>query len=227
MHNFNETDPTLVDNGLPDEISLRENVVSKYKQVLQDRIPNRGYDSIQVKLQSSFALLEIPITEQTEIIQKSVSNCHRAAAILPVMEARDMYKELVKEEKLVYAFIGEESFSNIDWLFYFYGIIPPNLIKRMHRIRESGVWQWWVDMFAQKHLMNENTDIVKAANLAGNIVIVFVVWGVGMGLAFLSAYLEFMYALILGNIGLELIRVYFGKMRREYGLLWALTTGHA
>lgn len=213
-----KTDPTLIANGLKDETRLHEHVISKFRHILLDTIPNRGYDSIDAVIRGTDAYLEIPTSELSKILQESVFECRGSAVILPEMKARDGYKELIKEKKLTLAFVGEELFSNIDWLFYLNGIIPPNLIERIHRIGESGVWRWWVDMFAQSHLTNENTDVVMAANLAGNIVIVFVVWGAGVGLALLCAYLEFAHALIFGKISITLITAYMKKLGRR---MWA------
>lgn len=107
--------------------------------------------------------------------------------------------------------IGKETFSSIDWFFSLAGTISPNFIKRIHRIGETGIWQWWVDMFDRKHLAIENADNVKAGNLEGNIVIVFVVWGSGVGLGVLCGILEFLCDALLRKIAPCSILVYLRR----------------
>lgn len=49
---------------------------------------------------------------------------------------------LVKQNKLPDIFAGKEALGEVDWLFYLSGIVLPQLIKRIHNIGESGIWQW-------------------------------------------------------------------------------------
>lgn len=213
-HRGSQVDPTLITNGLQDAVSLHEEVKLKYRNSLLEMISNRSYSFDEANLIGYYALKNISAPEQTKIIQRSLVKCHRAAAVLPEMLARYTYKVLVKTEKLPNAFIGKESFSSIDWLFTVGGIVSPNLIKRIHGIGESGVWQLWVKMFTETYLRNENVSEVKAVNMEGNVVMVFVVWAVGAGIAILSGLLEYTWVEIYPS-------KYFYYFISLTGMIWA------
>lgn len=137
----------------------------------------------------------IHLLEQANI-QESLEKCNKTAVIMPDHIARWIYKKLVKEMQIPYAFFGEELFSDVDWMFVISGIILSNLIQQIHKMAESGIWLWWMELFEEKNLINKNVDSVQAANMRGNIVVIFVVWALGITFACLCVVHEKFWALL-------------------------------
>lgn len=54
---------------------------------------------------------------------------------------------------------------------FFNGVVSPELVKRVHRIGESGIWPWWVKIFKGNDAINANVDDVEVASIRGNIVV--------------------------------------------------------
>lgn len=86
-------------------------------------------------------LHEIQSADQL-IIQMSLDECRKTALIMPDYISRDVYKTLATKRKVVHAFIGEETFSDVDWMFYISGFVPSFLTKRIYRTGECGIWKW-------------------------------------------------------------------------------------
>lgn len=203
-----KTDPTLIDNGLNYEARVHPEVLSTFIKVLLSRIKSDDFDE-GILLEGGDIHDVIPTPLQTEIIRKTLGNCHNTATILPNFVSMEMYQSLVKD-KLVYAFIGEELFSEVDWLFWIDGI-EPNLIQRIHRIGESGIYQWWVDVFQGKGLIYKSLHPVKVPTMEGNIITIFAIWLVGIGIAILYALVE----QVLDRVTLALVQVCFEKLARS------------
>lgn len=123
---------------------------------------------------------------ETETLFKIVEKCQKIAVVLPDHVGRKYYLM----SKLPHVFIGQESYYDKDYMFYLRGIVPPHLIKRIHRIAESGVWQWWIKLFSGGNFKKQLTEHVKAARLDGNIVIIFAVLVFGICLATLGYFME-------------------------------------
>lgn len=82
----------------------------------------------------------------------------------------------------------------MDWTFAFYGPVPPHVVRRIHHMAESGVWQWWVQLLGGSIMDSvKETFEVQAANMNGSIVVVFVLWICGMLEATCCFFLEFVW----------------------------------
>lgn len=115
-----------------------------------------------------------------------VEICQKTAVILPDHICRKLYPK----SQLPDIFIGQENYSEMDWMFYFGGLVPPHFIRGVHQIAESGVWTWWTKLLIGGNIKRPNVNYVKAANMQGNIIIIFILWGVGICLANLCYCLE-------------------------------------
>lgn len=82
-------------------------------------------------------------------------------------------------------------------MFSMRGIISPTLVRQLHRIGESDIWQCWLDLFEGNKVNKGNLGNVKPANMDGNIVVVFAVWVCEIGLAVLFTFLEYTYLHII------------------------------
>lgn len=140
---------------------------------------------------------ELQAIEKPELI-KSIKKCQQTAILLPDYICREIKKVLVRKDKMQHVFIGEESFTDLDWTFGIAGDIPPFVIKRIHGIAESGVWQWWVRLLRRNEMHDvDKHDVVRAVGISGNIVILFVVWSGGVFLAILYFIIELCKFLVL------------------------------
>lgn len=68
-------------------------------------------------------------------------------------------------------FIGEQSFNKIETMYSLRGAVPNNLIQRIHRIAEAGIWEWWMHVLGGQYLQLTSSDEVKAASISANIII--------------------------------------------------------
>lgn len=183
-------DKTLVDTGVAENVATHPFIISAFENLVQEKISPQGHNMSEAWQISRNILAEIRTFEEV-IQQGSLEECDKTAWIMPDYISRDIYRILVTEKNMPHAFLGEETFSDVDRMFCFDGVVPPYLIQRIHKIGESGIWKWWKDLFQGKDLTNKNTDRVEAANMKGNIVIIFVVWVGGILFSLLCTPCEF------------------------------------
>lgn len=88
--------------------------------------------------------------------------------MLPDYVSRNLFKTLHRDQNLEHTFILEDSFSDVDWMVTFSGIIQRNVIKQFHRIGESGIWYMWLRVFSGRCQNDGNRNLVESANLKGN-----------------------------------------------------------
>lgn len=143
---------------------MKGNMTEKYVLVEKvNKIISKIYPQLQAEEKSSLLHL--------------VEECQRTAVILPEYMCRAAKKFLAQERILRDVFIGRESYIDLDWTFWFGGLFPGHLIKRLHGVEQSGIWQWWI-LLLRKIYNDEVTEghHVKAATMSGNIAIVFIMW---------------------------------------------------
>lgn len=196
LTNSSRCDQTLVESGILKFTWLHRDVLNLFKKLLQERISNHSYQWYEAVQVGDKMHQEIRKKEEV-ILQEALQECKKTALILSDHVSRDVYKTLSAEMHKPYAFLGEESFSDIDWTLSISGLVPPELIKRVHRIGESGIWQWWVELFQGNRFKSSNANQVAAASMAGNIVVVFAIWVVCIVMGILSFLIEYYSRLIL------------------------------
>lgn len=137
-----------------------------------------------------------------------VQECRKTAIILPDYMCREVKKFLAQEKKIPNIFVGQESYTDLDWTISIDGLLPRHLVQRIHGAWQSGIWQWWIKLLGK----NTPGDVienhpVKAAPIKGNIVIVFILWICCLAVTFVS-YLKFISS---GRNLAQIIRVSDGK----------------
>lgn len=128
--------------------------------------------------------------ERIALLQ-SLEECQKSAVVVPDHISKEYYNTLVNQKGIQDIFVAEESFASMERMFFLEGcFVPPRLVKRIHTISESGVWEWWVQLFREKRLQTKIANKIESATISGNIVIIFAVWGSGVVLSGLIFSLE-------------------------------------
>lgn len=166
---------TELNNAVLKAAKLRQEVAAIFLNSLRKENATQLTEPIsaQIKLSQNFPAKQLL---ETERLLGIVENCQKTAVVLPDHISRKFYSA----SKLPHVFIGQETYSDNDWKFYLKGIVPPYLIRRIHHIAESGVWQWWMQLLSGGNTKRQNVDYVKPGSLDGNVVIIFAVWGIGL-----------------------------------------------
>lgn len=181
---INRADEPLVKNGIQDYVTLLPDIITASSKYIQEKLTGFSQQDLSWGYAEIFmARLHANLTQvELTMLQDSTAECKKTAVILPNFICKDIQKTLVKKQK-PNVFIGKEIYSDIQWLFYLSGVVPPHVIQRIHRIGESGVWHWWMRLLTGSDLNGVITNIPEAASMRGNIVIVFVVWIFGISLS--------------------------------------------
>lgn len=133
---------------------------------------------------------------QQRIFIDKLKQCKRVAVLVPYHKAIE-YLELLRNEthKFIATSIGDIRYENYRIAFYLAGKTPFNVFQRLDRIKTSGIWNWTggfvTDMINQRVLVNSYIkNTVTAASLKGNILVIFTVFLVGLGISLLIFALE-------------------------------------
>lgn len=135
-------------------------------------------------------------------LHSALQSCENTALVIPEHMCRYHLRKLKKEKSHVEVHIGKEVYSDFGWFFSLRGIVPPHVAKNIQNLRVSGIWEWSVKIsvinYSYKGAEHEITP--TAANMHGNIVIIFAVWLVGLAVSSSWFLLEKL-AEILGAFG--------------------------
>lgn len=118
-----------------------------------------------------------------------LKQCNKVALVLPEYLCRRYLRDLKKEENEVHAFIGKETYLGLKWMFTLNGALPPHLPQRIKGIHEGGIWSRWVVM--QRENITTENQIVAAARMDGNIILIFLVWIFGIILSTVFVVAEY------------------------------------
>lgn len=122
-------------------------------------------------------------TEEKKLLEDLI-NCEKVALIVPQDLRAKYWKILKMQTKTSYAFTGLVAYSGIEWMFNFAdGVLPPHLPKRIMSVHESGLWGRWGKLIKQREsYLNDKagTNDVTAANINGNIIVIFFLWVAGI-----------------------------------------------
>lgn len=185
--------PTSLNNAVLNGTRLQSESVERVSSYLLHRNITRRVDWFKV-LQDYVSNLTRMQLEEAARLFGVVEKCQKTAVVLP----DHLCKRFYSRSEVSDVFIGQESYSEMDWMFFFSGLVPPHFIRRIHRIAESGVWEWWMHVLNGGSRIRKNFNFVNAANMDGNIVIIFFLWGVGVGFSSLCHLLEY-HAFLVGH----------------------------
>lgn len=154
----------MVASGIPEAAKFHPNSISSFRQIVGNELPNHTLHG---------GLIHKVIFEQTSEFQAqeennlfdSLKSCDKTV-LLPGYMCRKYFTQLVTKEHKTNVFVGVESYSNVDWMFYLQGWIPSHLINRVKFIAESGMWQWWLKVLGRNIKTRQHTDsvVVSVAN---------------------------------------------------------------
>lgn len=185
------------------KLKLHPQVTSLIRKKLLERkeIPTKPVISINDYDKIHDVFLNIK-KEEEMIFLKLLEKCEKMAFAVPFQRSLEYQKTIARRKKFTGdLFIGTESLSEIDWMFYLAGSVPPHLIERIHKLEESGIWQWWVELLTSRIMENIKADHVEAATMKGNTVVIFVVWITGVGFALICRILELVCGKCFQKIG--------------------------
>lgn len=126
--------------------------------------------------------------EETNIMFNLLRACRHAALILPQHLCYNYSRKIKKDDHRTDVFVGKEVYSDIQWMFSFkrQGKLSRQVISRIKILHESGHWQKWTKLYysdaKQYNDYNEKENVV-AAGLDGNVVLIFDLFIVGLGVA--------------------------------------------
>lgn len=123
---------------------------------------------------------------QEAYLYSALKTCNNIALVIPEHMGRYHYRKLRREVPQAQVDLGKEVYSNFNWLFSLQGIVPPHVSKSIKNVRPSGIWEWSVKVSTNYDSSRDKNQVAiapRAANMHGNIVIIFVVWFVGLAVS--------------------------------------------
>lgn len=109
----------------------------------------------------------------------------KVAVILPLAVAV-RFKRLFKEYRRE-LHTGKEYYNGGVTSVNILGSVDIRFFRRIWAMSESGIKVWWQKLLDPRgYLYTSHKAAPKSANLKGNILVVFVVWSVGIGVAVLQ-----------------------------------------
>lgn len=143
--------------------------------------------------------LEIKTLEM-DLLYWLVKNCSEAAVVIPEYIGYLWAKQLQRDGETRVS-VGKESVFQRNLVFTLAGRIPSYVFIRVRGMEMSGLWERWTQFFREMALRNKRKPVenVMAPNMSGNILIIFIIWGIGAVMSILSYLWEIKY-MLWGNI---------------------------
>lgn len=123
------------------------------------------------------------------MILDSLKNCTRTAWILPVNMAHRMAQS-VRQSNL-HSDVGNEEYFRSDLSLVLGGFVPEVALRRLDSVKESGIFEWWHQLNI-KWMYHKDYSVIqpREPSMKGNILVIFIVWSVGIGLGIFSCLFE-------------------------------------
>lgn len=155
--------------------------------------PSINKFALEISLSLPWYVADPEIVEMLAEFEKDfmfelLRKCRGTALILPKYLCEEHVKVLKEKHNLKHAFVGKESYSDIQWMFQLSGIIPPHIFNRIKSASETGLWLRWNKLASRLISLTHETPV--AANLQGNVVVIFILFLLGQGCASLCFVLE-------------------------------------
>lgn len=176
-----------------DFIRVHPHVISKFEEVLADFVMKEldwRISAWQADQLISQKYVELQKLEMKNLLL-SINECQKSAVILPNYMCLQMQNALVKSRNGHLVFVGQESYSAMSYMFQLSGLVPPFVLRRIHWISESGIWEWWMRLLGERRFESKVSVPVKAATMKGNIIIIFELWLSGTFFSVVCCILEF------------------------------------
>lgn len=117
---------------------------------------------------------------QYEMIYSVLSECKKQAFLLPEWYAFNLQADLFKNKNAI-ADVGKDLLSKTIIGTNFVGFVSIPMLKRIPRLIQSGIPDWWRRYLSRTKLSFEELkgDDPKPASIKGNTLVVFLLWTIG------------------------------------------------
>lgn len=117
--------------------------------------------------------------KREKLIEENLRNCSKSAWILPLHKAKRL-ATLLREQNL-HSDVGKKTLFRKDFALHLEGFVPSHILRGFARVTESGLFQWWNNFMVSWIGSTDNPEPeLKATNMKGNILVIFIVWLAGM-----------------------------------------------
>lgn len=188
---LNLTDETMQRSSLGAVARLSPEVVNTFENMVRLAVGPEFHWRMYERI--TYDCYEKLKTVEEVMLREHLAYGKKTALILPQHKCWEFLREIKQNLSFGNIFVGDETYSELHWKFRLSGWVPPRVISKVNNIYETGIWQWWIQVFnrTSTYLKNNDRDQVQAPSLRGNIPVVFVLWGFGLALAFSILLIEF------------------------------------
>lgn len=133
------------------------------------------------------------INNYNNILESSLRNCSRTAVVGPGYLVAQLAKKLIHSnfENARHLDISDQTYFQALQAFKFYNVVPSHIRIRLKVLQTSHLFEWWYKVVAEATKVDINKiETLGATTMAGNILVVFVVWLIGQTLAAAAIFLE-------------------------------------
>ncbi|CAL8097658.1 unnamed protein product [Orchesella dallaii] len=112
-----------------------------------------------------------------------LKDCDKVAVLLPALTCHQMARKLTEVENLADVHVGKEVLYERGFKIRMSGLVPVNKITRAKRMLETGIWDFWSQIFRHGSMFREDQfsdTTLKAPSMSGNIAVVFAIILLGL-----------------------------------------------
>jgi hypothetical protein len=155
------------------------------------------------KLTNGYAVVNYILKKQHDFLLNDLKRCNKTAWILPDFVGHSVSRYLTKLGK--HSDVGIDAYTKTHLSFYIMGIMPTSLLQQFGWMSSSGLLQWWPDFINRTDLNIQSILDPEPTkpNMSGNILVVFVLFGVGIVISCCCLVLEVRKGIVL------IVKVYF------------------
>lgn len=128
-------------------------------------------------------------------VAQILGNCENVAVLLPHTKYLEHVISLSTMSLTGKSYQGKESWLVSDFGISLSGFVTTNILVRNSRLGQGGIWQWWENVLSEikpGSYRTSSNDFVSSPTMAGNILIIFTVWLIGLGVALVKFTCELM-----------------------------------
>lgn len=138
-----------------------------------------------------YELAPVLLDMQKLLFIDKLKECEKVAVLLPYHRAIE-YLEVLRTKsphKYISTSIGDQSYTSHFLRFHFLGPVPPHYYENLNRLKVAGIWNWRGQLIesiiAIRESFNKGVHLgVTRASIHGNILVIFIVFLVGLGISF-------------------------------------------
>ncbi len=164
--------------------------------------------------------------KEDEILENLLTKCDRVSIIAQEQDANEMGRKLQGND-LKHVYVGKETYANVSITIEIVGWIEPEFLKRLKIIKESGLWDWWPRWNQENKRFNiekySNVEKDAAPNMTGNILLIFLVLLIGLGISLLLFLFETLNIVVkiiqkAAKRALEYVNLVIKQLFKKYSL---------